>query len=38
MLKYTGATAGTFPTIGANHAFDNTVSNTFLLNIGARYS
>jgi len=38
MLKYTGATAGTFPTIGANHAFDNTVSNSFLLNVQARYS
>ena len=38
LLKYSGATAGTFPTIGANHAFENTVSMNMLLNISARYS
>ena len=38
ILKVAGVTAGTFPTIAANYAFDNTVSNNFLMNIGARYS
>ena len=38
ILKVTGITAGQFPTLSANYAFNNTVSNNFLLNIGARYS
>jgi len=38
ILKYTGATAGTFPTIAANHAFENTVSMNMMLNVSARYS